>query len=146
MADYLSHHQKEHIWKHLTPTSPAPSPFADPVLKCKAQFHLIDPLPSTSTSIPSWHAYFEQRTRADTAFKGMLEQYAGEELDPLLDQIKAGFEDTLESIPGLDEAQRNVIADGLVPFRFETYDNYGDVRLLSDSPYPHSMFTHYVHR
>ena len=125
MADYLAHHQKEHKWKHLTPDATDSDDF---MKKAQAAFHLLEPKES-----PHWKTYYEQRSRADVTFQGMLDQYAGEENHPLLEQIRLGFEDTLV-VMGLTTDQQHVIADGLVPFRFEVMDNWGDVRHLNDFP------------
>ncbi|THH31713.1 hypothetical protein EUX98_g2487 [Antrodiella citrinella] len=118
MAQYMAENQKEHVWKHLTPGT---TDSDDHQEKARATFHLLDPQESIS-----WEVYYEQRTRADATFKGMLEQYSGEENHPLLDQIRAGFDDTLTDLD-LTTEQQQAIGDGLVPFRFEVLDNWGDV-------------------
>lgn len=121
MADYLAKNQKEHTWKQLTPGSTDSSDYLE---KAKAAFHLFNPKGSKS-----WENYFKQRTRADATFKVALDQFAGEEMDGLLEQIRSGFEVTLSGT-GLTPEQQQVFADGIVPFRFQVEDNWGDVRTL----------------
>ncbi|KAH8100025.1 hypothetical protein BXZ70DRAFT_200352 [Cristinia sonorae] len=118
MADYLSKNQKEHAWKILTPGI---SNSTDPMEKAQATFHLLGVKDSLS-----WEKYFAQRTRADSTIKGILDQYSGEELDPLLEQIRTSFSNVVGDTL-IPEEQQHVIVDGLVPFRFETEDGWGDV-------------------
>ena len=121
MGDYIAKNQKEHTWKQLTPGSTESSDYLE---KAKAAFHLLDPKESNS-----WESYFKQRTRADAALKVALDQFAGEEMDGLLEQIRSGFEVALSNT-GLAPEQQKVLADGIVPFRFEVEDNWGDVSIL----------------
>ncbi|KAF8142545.1 hypothetical protein K438DRAFT_2030042 [Mycena galopus ATCC 62051] len=56
LSTFAASHLKQHKWKHTTAVSCAST---DAMEKCVAQFHLIDPKPSTA-----WNVYFAQRRPA----------------------------------------------------------------------------------
>ncbi|KAI0783691.1 hypothetical protein C8Q75DRAFT_781507 [Abortiporus biennis] len=111
--DYLLKKEKTHTWKRLAPSPPPPGG-SSPLEIAKARYHLINPDPTCD-----WTGYLERRQAADESLEDVMKEFAGADLDSMLDQIRNGIEAILDGT-SLSEREQNILQDSITPFTWET--------------------------
>lgn len=121
VPDFMANNIKKHDWFNLKPEK---TKSKDALEKCKAEFHLINPVPSKD-----WATYLTQRKKAVAAFAAELDEYAGEDLPDLHEFVQTGIWEALGNTE-LKDIESDVIYDSVVPLRLTgTNDGWGHVRL-----------------
>ncbi|KAF7358601.1 hypothetical protein MSAN_01198700 [Mycena sanguinolenta] len=113
LSTFSASHSKQHKWKQ---TTAAPCASADALEKCVAQFHLIEPRPSTA-----WSVYFAQRSAADKYVQDQLDEYVGQDRPAVYEKIEEAVDRVLDCLE-LDEAQPS-LHDCIVPLLADLADD-----------------------
>ncbi|KAF8142519.1 hypothetical protein K438DRAFT_1784649 [Mycena galopus ATCC 62051] len=125
LSTFAASHLKQHKWKHTTAVSCAST---DAMEKCVAQFHLIDPKPSTA-----WNVYFAQRSAADKHVQDQLNEYVGQDRPPVYEKIEKAVDRVLDCL-ALGDGEPSV-HDCVVPLLADLVDdgwgNVASAELLS---------------
>ncbi|KAK0459474.1 uncharacterized protein EV420DRAFT_1641683 [Desarmillaria tabescens] len=119
MPTYMSSNLKTHSWWHLESDT---TDSLDPLEKCNAEFHLIQPEKSKD-----WSAYLEQRKKAVEGFESELSQFVGEDLSAFHEHIDKGVCAAL-AVTDLEEDEQSVLHDTVVPLSVDgSDDGWGNV-------------------
>ncbi|KAJ7811881.1 hypothetical protein B0H14DRAFT_3479296 [Mycena olivaceomarginata] len=105
LATFAASHLKQHKWKQAIAD---PCASTDALEKCVAQFHLIEPMPSTA-----WNAYFAQRSAADKCVQDQLNEYVGQDRPAVYQKIEKAVDRVLDCL-GLGDGEP-AVHDCIVP-------------------------------
>ncbi|PCH42283.1 hypothetical protein WOLCODRAFT_152313 [Wolfiporia cocos MD-104 SS10] len=122
--EYLAQYGKRHEWRALAPGVTDSSDLRE---RAAAFFNLLSPVASDA-----WPVYIQQRTHAEAMLRKRLDQYAGEPLDPLLVQIRAGVEAVLASTK-LAPSEQAAVADGVIPLHLELIEAGESTEVMGDA-------------
>ncbi|KAJ7155034.1 hypothetical protein C8R46DRAFT_1116869 [Mycena filopes] len=118
LAAFTATHLKQHKWKQ---TTPVPCTSSDELENCVAEFHMINPKPSTA-----WAVYRAQRKAADEHVEEVLQEFAGEDRPEIYEKIEDAVGDVLASTDLDDELDS--IHDCIVPLSVGLQDDgWGNV-------------------
>ncbi|KAF7368237.1 hypothetical protein MVEN_00143800 [Mycena venus] len=125
LSTFAASHLKQHKWKQ---TTAVPCASTDALEKCVAQFHLIEPRPSTT-----WNVYFAQRSAADKRVQDQLNEYDGQDRPAVYEMIEKAVDRVLDCVE-LGGEQPSV-HDCIVPLSADLADdgwgNVASAELLS---------------
>ncbi|KAG6837580.1 hypothetical protein H0H93_006994 [Arthromyces matolae] len=99
LPEFLASHVKQHAWTRLTPGS-TESP--DMLEKAKAEFHLIEPQPSSD-----WKTYVAERQKDSSHVLKSLAQSSGEDLPFIYDKIEEAIDNAI-SFTDLDPTEADI--------------------------------------